>query len=69
MSYYQNAINYGKNLKQYYAAKAAVLMGKIYEKKKNADKARAYFNVAISLKNHEYESGIENEAKQGLRRL
>ncbi len=69
LSYYQNAINYGKTLKQYYAAKAAVLMGKIYEKKKNTDRARAYFNIAISLKNHEYESGIENEAKQGLRRL
>ncbi len=69
LSYYQNAINYGKTLKQYYAAKAAVLIGKIYEKKKNTDKAKAYFNVAISLKNHDYETGIENEAKQGLKRL
>jgi len=69
LTYYQNAFNYGKTLKQYYAAKAAVLMGKIYEKKKNIDKAKAYFNIAINLKNHEYEAGIENEAKQGLRRL
>ena len=66
---YQNAINYGKTLKQYYAAKAAVLMGKIYEKKKNYAKAKVYYNAAINLKNHEYETGIENEAKQGLKRI
>ncbi|SFH09625.1 hypothetical protein [Pedobacter insulae] len=69
LSHYQDAINYGKSLKQYYAAKAAVLTGKIYEKKKKIDKAKAYFTIAINLKNHEYESGIENEAKQGLKRL
>ncbi|MGF1923378.1 MAG: tetratricopeptide repeat protein, partial [Bacteroidia bacterium] len=58
-----------KTLKQYYAAKAAVLMGKIYEKKKNYAKAKAAYTTAINLKDHEYETGIENEAKQGLRRI
>lgn len=69
LNHYQNAIAYGKNLKQYYAAKAAVLMGKIYERKKNYAKAKASFNMAISLKDHDYEVGIENEAKQGLKRI
>lgn len=66
---YQNAIVYGKNLKQFYAAKAAVLMGKIYEKKKNYLKAKTYYTTAINLKDHEYETGIENEAKLGLKRI
>lgn len=65
---YQNAINVGKNLKYYYAAKAAIQMGKIYEKS-NPAKAKASFNTAIGMKNHEYESSIEAEAKQGLKRL
>lgn len=69
LTHYQYAINYGKTLKQYYAAKAAVLMGKIYEKKKNYPKAKAYYNTAINLKDHEYETGIENEAKQALKRI
>lgn len=69
LTHYQNAINYGKTLKQYYAAKAAVLMGKIYEKKKNYSKAKAAYTTAINLKDHEYEVGIENEARQGLKRL
>jgi hypothetical protein len=66
---YQSAINSGKTLKYYYAAKAAVQIGKLYEQKKNMEKAKAYFNIAISMKNHEYQSSIENEAKQGLKRL
>lgn len=67
--HYQNAITYGRNLRQYYAAKAAVLMGKIYEKKKNNVKAKACYTIAINLRDHEYEAGIENEAKQGLKRI
>jgi len=69
LAYYQQAINSGKDLKYYYAAKSAVLMGNIYEKKKNIAKAKAYFNLAIGMKDHEYENGIENEAKQGLKRI
>ncbi len=69
LGHYQNAITYGKSLKQYYAAKAAVLMGKIYEKKKNYTKAKAAYTISIGLKDHEYETGIENEAKQGLKRI
>lgn len=69
LQHYQNAFNIGKGQKYYYAAKSAVLMGNIFEKKKNFAKAKAYFNLAISLKDHEYENSIENEAKQGLKRL
>lgn len=69
LAYYQRAINTGKDLKYYYAAKSAVLMGDIYERKKNFAKAKAYFNFAISMKGHEYENSIENEAKQGLKRI
>lgn len=69
LSSYQNAINLGRNLKYYYAAKAAVQMGKIYENKKNAAKAKSSYNIAIGMKGHEQENSIENEAKQGLRRM
>ncbi|RZL46438.1 MAG: tetratricopeptide repeat protein [Pedobacter sp.] len=69
LSNYQNAINIGKGLKYYYAAKAAVQMGKIYENKKNIAKARSSFNVALGMKGHDQVNSIENEAKQGLRRV
>jgi tetratricopeptide (TPR) repeat protein len=67
--YYQSAINQGKGLKYYFAANSAVQMGKIYEKKKNAVKAKEAFNTAIAMKNHEYENSIESQAKAGLKRL
>lgn len=69
LQYYQRTINSGKNLKYYYAATAAVNMGKIYTKMRNPAKAKLYFNMAISMKNHEYENSIEAQAKDGLRHL
>jgi hypothetical protein len=66
---YQQAIDFGKSLKYYYAAKSAVQVGKIYENKKNSAKARSYYNTAINMSGHEQENSIENEAKQGLKRL
>ncbi|SEQ77983.1 tetratricopeptide repeat protein [Pedobacter rhizosphaerae] len=66
---YQAAINQGKNLKYYFAANAALQMGKVYEKKGNKAKAKEAFNTAISMKNHEYENSIESQAKAGLRRI
>jgi tetratricopeptide (TPR) repeat protein len=66
---YQNAINTGKNLKYYFAANSALQIGKIYEKKANFLKAKAFFNVAIQMKNHDYESSIETQAKAGIKRI
>ncbi|WP_316849905.1 tetratricopeptide repeat protein [Pedobacter agri] len=66
---YQATINQGKTLKYYFAANAALQMGKVYEKRKNIAKAKEAFNTAISMKNHEYESSIESQAKAGLKRL
>ena len=69
LTWYQNTINAGKNLKYYYAATAALNSGKIYAKKNNALKAAAYFNLAINMKDHEYENSIETQARDGLRKL
>lgn len=67
--HYERAITLGKNLKYYYAANAALQAGKIFERKKNWSKAKAFFNIAIQLKNHDYESSIETQAKAGLSRI
>lgn len=66
---YQQAINYGKNLKYYYAATAALNMGKMYAGKHNTVNAKKCFNIAINMKNHEYENSIEAQATDGLRKL
>ena len=66
---YQATINQGRALKYYFAANAALQMGKVYERRRNTAKAKEAFNAAISMKNHEYESSIESQAKAGLKRL
>ncbi|MHA4893755.1 tetratricopeptide repeat protein [Pedobacter sp. PWIIR3] len=66
---FQNAINQGKGLRYYYAANSALQAGKIFERQKNVSKARAFYNIAIQMKNHDYESSIETQAKAGLSRL
>lgn len=66
---YQNAINLGKNLKYYYAAKAAIQMGKIYERKNNPTKAKLSYTTAINMNGHEYENSIETEAKESLKTM
>lgn len=66
---YQQTVNYGKNLRYYYAATAAVNMGKIYAARNNTVNARKCFTMAIAMKNHEYENSIEAQAKAGLQKL
>ena len=65
---YQNAINTGRNLKYYYAATSALNMGKIYLKRNIKSRAKDYFNLAINMKDHEYENSIESQAKDLLRK-
>ena len=68
LQYYQRTVNTGRNLKYYYAATAALNMGKIYAGRNNA-KARICFTMACNMKNHEYENSIEAQAKEGLKNL
>ncbi len=69
LSAYQHAISLGKNLRYYYAANSALQIGKIFEARKNPAKATAFFNIAVQMKNHDYESSIETQAKAGIKRL
>ncbi len=69
LSAYQNAISSGKSLRYYFAANAALQMGKIYELKKDRSRAKQSYETAIEMKGHDYESSIEAQAKAGLNRL
>jgi tetratricopeptide (TPR) repeat protein len=67
--YYQRTIYMGKNQNNYFAAYSALKSGNIYEYIKDYKNAAAYYNMAIEMKNHEYQIGIGTHAKEGLRRL
>jgi hypothetical protein len=66
---YQHAIDIGKTSTYYYAANAALSIGGIYEYIKDYNMAATYYHLAISMKNHEYQSSIDTQAKEGLERI
>jgi tetratricopeptide (TPR) repeat protein len=66
---YANAYHIGKNLKDYFAANSALQIGKIYEEKKNKLNARIYYNMVLKMKDHDYKSSIDLQAKAALKRL
>jgi hypothetical protein len=66
---YQKAISIGSGATYYYAANSAMLSGMIYEQKREYKKAADYYNLALKMKNHEYQNSIDNQAKDGLKRI
>jgi tetratricopeptide (TPR) repeat protein len=66
---YQKAITLGRPLTYYYAANAALNAGNIYEYIKSYDKAADYYNMALGMRNHEYQNSIDTQAKEGLERI
>ena len=69
LKYYQKAVDLGKDEPYSFAANSALRSGIIYERNKNKIQAKQYYNVAINMKDHDYENSIENRAKEGLKRL
>ncbi len=65
---YTAAINLGRNRTEYYAARAALQIGYIYEKKNQKAKALEYYQLCIDMKDHEYENSLEQRAKGGIAR-
>lgn len=66
---YQHVIDLGKASTYYYAANSALSIGGIYEYIKDYNMAANYYHQAINMKNHEYQSSIETQAKEGLERI
>ena len=66
---YQRAINFGKTTRYYYAANAAISIGRLYEGKRDYKKAAEYYNQALDMKDHEYQNDTDNDAKAGLKRV
>ncbi|MFI5138428.1 MAG: tetratricopeptide repeat protein [Sphingobacteriales bacterium] len=66
---YQRAINLGKATHYYYSANAALSIGRIYEVKRDYKRAGDYYNQALDMHDHQYQTDIDNDAKAGLKRI
>ena len=65
---YQSTINYGKNRTEYYAARAALQTGMIYEKQGDIAKAIAFYQQCIDMEDHDFKDSLDQKAKAGLAR-
>ncbi len=65
---YLAAIAAGKTSTEYYAARAALQIGLIYEKRRNMNSAIKYYQECIDMRNHDYELSLEQKAKAGINR-
>ena len=68
LRFYRVAIRLGKDKEEYYAAKAALQMGYIYEKKGMKAQAIASFQECLDMEDHEYKDSLDQRAKSGIAR-
>jgi hypothetical protein len=62
------AIKTGEHLKEYFAARAALQTGYIYEQQGDKATAVDYFQKCLSLKDHDYKNSLDQKAKAGIER-
>jgi tetratricopeptide (TPR) repeat protein len=68
VEYYNQAYNMGKLRTEYYAARAALQAGMIYEKNYNKKEAIRYYRLCLALGEHDYKSSLDQRAKSGIAR-
>lgn len=69
LSFYQNTIEISEGISLYFAPKAALQSGIIYEKTGDYAQAKSFYKKALQYRNHAYKNTIDQQAKAGLNRL
>jgi tetratricopeptide (TPR) repeat protein len=65
---YLATLRTGEHLKEYFAARAALQIGYIYEQRGDKAHAIAYFQKCLGLKDHDYKNSLDQKAKAGVAR-
>ena len=66
---YQQTILHGRDRPEYYACRAALERGHIYEQRRNREAARRAFHTCLDIDPDEHRSDLHHKAKAGLSRL
>lgn len=69
IQFYKETIALGAESETYFAANAALQLGKIYEQQQQYDLAMNYYEAAQSMENKEYRNSINQKAKAGINRI
>ncbi|MGE5108766.1 MAG: tetratricopeptide repeat protein [Sphingobacteriales bacterium] len=65
---YLTTIKTGEKLKAYFAARAALQLGFIYEKKGQKNIAIAYYQRCLDMNDHDFKDSLDQKAKAGIAR-
>lgn len=68
IAYYKEAIALGENRKEYFAARAALHIGYIWEVRGDKQTAITWFEKCISMKDHDFKNSLDQRAKAGIGR-
>jgi Tetratricopeptide repeat len=66
---FERAIALSENQNYSFGASAALQLGYIFQGRNEKQKAKNYFEKAISFKKHEYKNSVDNKAKAALNQL
>lgn len=66
---YKTVIEIGSVDKEYFAANSALMLGNIFEEKKDFHNARHYYKMCLTLPFEDYRNSIQQKAKAGLQRI
>lgn len=66
---YEVTVRTGANRPEYFAARASLQMGYIYEKRNDKTKARSCYQACLDMKGHDYKNSLDQRAKAGIQRL
>jgi tetratricopeptide (TPR) repeat protein len=64
--YYEETIKLSRENPWYFAPNAALQLGYIYRDQKDFEKAKKYFELAMSYRKHEYKSSIDTKSRAAL---
>ncbi|HRH50293.1 MAG TPA: tetratricopeptide repeat protein [Panacibacter sp.] len=65
---YSSAIKLGEDRTEYYAARAALQIGLIYEKQGKKEAAISFYQKCLDMEDHDYKDSLDQKAKAGIAR-
>ncbi|WP_205509252.1 tetratricopeptide repeat protein [Longitalea arenae] len=68
ITFYQQAIGLGEQRKEHFAARAALQIGYIFEKRGEKQNAIEWFERCMSMKDHDFKNSLDQRAKAGIAR-
>ncbi len=69
LEFYNYTIKIGSQSTDYFAARAALQAGYIFEKKGNKSEALRYFNLVLDMEDHDYKNSLDQRAKASINRV